>query len=596
VAALLALVTIAAYAPVRHNGFVDLDDPGYITDNPHVAAGITPDGVAWAFTTGHAANWHPLTWLSHMLDVELFGMNAGAHHLVSLAIHVANTILLFWLLARLTSRIAPAAAVAALFGVHPVHVESVAWAAERKDVLSTLFWLLTMWAYAAWVKRPGTGRHALVIALYACGLMAKPMLVSLPLVLLLLHIWPLGSGDPRAVPWRRVLARLAPLFALAAASSVVTLVVQRAGGAVSTLDVVPVATRFANALVATAAYLGKLVWPVDLAVFYPYPRAISPAAVAVAAALVAGLSVVAVRTARRRPYVLVGWLWYLLTLVPVVGLVQVGTQAMADRYTYVPLIGVLIALFWLVAESGPRARLALPAATAVVTLALVGATRAQVRHWESSLTLWQHTVEVTSDNYRARNSLAAALGNAGRPADALVHLTEALRLAPDASEAFHIHHNTGRALADLGRFAEAITHYRDALRLKPDYPEAHNNLGMALAREGQVDEAIAEYRLALEDRPGFPPATANLAAALDQRGFAHAASGRIPEALADFRDAVQTDPRLEPAHYHLGLVLAGTGRFDEAETHLNTALALNPSNAGARQALDRVQARRKGGR
>jgi tetratricopeptide (TPR) repeat protein len=622
----LAVLTVAAYAPVRHYEATDLDDPGYVFDNPHVAGGLTSAGIAWAFTTGHAANWHPLTWISHMTDVSLFGLDPGAHHVVSLVFHVINTLLLFGVLAWLTGAIFSSAFVAALFGVHPVHVESVAWIAERKDVLSTFFWLLALGAYGWYVRRPGWPRYALVGGLLALGLMSKPMLVTLPFVLILLDYWPLR----RQLPLRSLVVEKLPLFALVIASSIVTFIVQRQGGAMSALDVMPISLRIGNAIVSYATYLWKTVWPANLAVFYPFPREISPAAIAGALVVLVAISVLAWRVARTRPYVPVGWLWYLGTLVPVIGLVQVGTQAMADRYTYVPLIGIAIAVAWTAADAPVRLRPALAAGGVVIVLALAVLTRVQVGHWQNSLALWQHTVDVTTDNYRARNSLGAQLGNLGRPADAIVQFTEAVRLAPDRGEAFHIHHNLGRALADLGRLDEAIPHYREALRLKPDYPEAHNNLGLALGRTGHAEEALAEFRLALEDRPGFAPALANLAgahndlgfslfgrglttdaireytealrlrpdfaSALHNRGFALAATGRMSEAIGDFRTAIAIEPKFEAAHYHLGLALAATGQFAEAERHLISVIQLNPANESARRTLEKVQARLKGGK
>jgi tetratricopeptide (TPR) repeat protein len=622
----LAALTIVAYAPVRHHESIDLDDPGYVFDNPHVAGGLTSSGVAWAFTTGHAGNWHPLTWISHMMDASLFGLDPGAHHLVNLVFHVANTLLLFAVLAWLTGSLYPSAFVAAVFGLHPTHVESVAWIAERKDVLSTFFWLLTMGAWGWYVRRPtgsGWGRYAIVGVVLALGLMSKPMLVTLPFVLILLDYWPLR----RTLPLRSLVLEKLPLFALVVASSIVTFIVQRQGGAMSTLDVMPMSLRIGNALVAYVTYLWKIVWPMNLGVFYPFPTQIAPAAVAGAGLLLAALTVVAVRAQRTRPWVFMGWLWYLGTLVPVIGLVQVGTQALADRYMYVPLIGLTIAVAWSAADAPARFRAGLAGAGVLIVLALTVATRAQLAYWQNSLMLWQRTVDVTTDNYRARNSLGAQLGNQGRPSEAIVQFTEALRLAPDRGEAFHIQHNLGRALADLGRFEEAIPHYREALRLKPDYPEAHNNLGLALGRTGHPEEALAEYRLALEDRPGFAPALSNLAGAhndlgfslfsrglttdaireysealqlrpdfalaLDNRGFALAASGNMAAAVSDFRRAIAVDPKLEPAYHHLGLALAAVGQFAEAERHLISAIQLNAANEGARRALERVQQRLK---
>ena len=621
----LAILTIAVFAPVAGHGFIDLDDPGYVAENAHVAAGITASGVVWAFTTGHAANWHPLTWLSHMADVAMFGMTPGAHHLVNVALHLANSLLLLWVFWRLTSAPWASALVAAIFALHPLHVESVAWIAERKDVLSTLFWMLTMWAYIAYARRPAWPRMALVVFCFALGLLAKPMLVTLPFVLLLIDYWPLS----RTPTWQLVIEKL-PLFACALVSSIVTFVVQRQGGAVSTLDVVPIDVRLGNALIAYVTYLRKMVWPVDLAPFYTYPRHLDAAAVVGAALLLTTFTALALRSARRRPYLLVGWLWYLGTLVPVIGLVQVGTQAMADRYTYVPMIGIAIAVVWAAREWWPRYRTALATAafTAVALMAI--ATSFQVRHWQDSVTLWRHTVAVAPDNYRARNSLGAALGNQGLTSEAIVQFTEALRLDPDVSQSFHIHHNLGRALSDLGKVDEAIGHFKEALRQQPNYPEAHNNLGLALSRQGQHTAAIAEFRLALEDRPGFAPAVANLARAhndfgfsllarglttdaireysealrvqpdfalaFDNRGFALAASGQMPEAIRDFREAVRLDPRLPSARHHLGIALAAVGEWAEAQQQLTTALELDPNNEGARRALAKVAGRGKQGR
>jgi protein O-mannosyl-transferase len=638
IALVLAALTVIAYLPIGGHDFIDLDDPGYVADNPHVGAGLTPASIAWAFTTGHAANWHPLTWLSHMVDVEIFGVDAGAHHVMSLVLHVVNTLLLFVVLLQLTTggglrSVGASAFVAAIFGVHPLHVESVAWVAERKDVLSTLFWLLTTSAYVSYVRSRTAGRAAAVLIFFALGLLSKPMLVTLPFVLMLLHVWPLGSERlgtlVDALRRRRIPRLLLPMLAMAAISSVITFVVQRQGGAVSTLDVMPLGVRLGNALVSYGLYLGKIVWPAHLAVFYPYRLQIPAWQIAGAAVLLVGLSVAVLRLGRRHPAAIVGWLWFLGTLVPVIGIVQVGTQAMADRYTYVPLIGLTIAIAWTAVGVWPRQARLLAATGAVIVIALAIGTRMQVRHWQDSLSLWQHTVDVTRDNYRARNSLGAVLGNQGRTSEAIVHFIEALRLSPDRGEAFHLHHNLGRALAETGKIEDAMEHFREALRLKPDYPEAHNNLGLALARQGRFEAAIEQYHLALDDRPGYPVAIANLAdahndlgfrffgtgrttdaireytaalkvrpafpGALDNRGFAHAVTGNLPAAIADFRLAIEQDPKFAVAYHHLGIALASTGQFDEAEKQLATAVELDPRNDGARQALEKIRGRAKRG-
>jgi tetratricopeptide (TPR) repeat protein len=414
---------------------------------------------------------------------------------------------------------------------------------------------------------------------------------------------------------------------MAALSSIVTFVVQQQGGAVNSLDVMPIELRLANAVVAYVTYLWHMVWPAALAVFYPFRTQISWWTAIGAGALLVGLTVAVLRQRERRPYLPVGWFWYVGTLVPVIGLVQVGTQAFADRYTYVPLVGVWIGLAWLAWEAWGKRPAALAAAQAAILIVLAVVTHTQVQAWQNSHTLWQHAVDVTSDNYRARNSLGAVLGNEGRPADAIVQFTEALRLRPDQSEAFHIHHNLGRALSDLGRVDEAIGHYQEALKMRPDFPEARNNLGLAYARQRHFEPAIAQYELALKQRPGFAPAVANLASAhnelgfqrfgeqqtdaaiaeytralainpkfvlaLYNRGFASGAAGRMAEAIADFTAAVGLDPKFEPAQLGLGIALASVGRVDEARRHLTIVLELNPANEGARRALDRLAKRGK---
>jgi hypothetical protein len=466
---LAALVGIV-YAPVRHFDFVQLDDPAYVIENPHVLQGLTSEGLAWALTTGHAANWHPVTWLSHMLDVQLFGLAPGPHHMASLSLHLANTLLLFGLLARMSGAPWRSAFVAALFGVHPLHVESVAWVAERKDVLSTLFWILTTWAYVAYVRStpstdstsPAPSRsaakktatpppaasqarrgslYALTLALYALGLMAKPMLVTLPFALLLLDVWPLGRLGPLGRTRARTLVReKLPLFCMAAASSAVTVLVQQKGGAVTTLESNPFSLRLQNALVSAAAYLRDAVWPARLTVIYPYPDAIPAWQTAGACVVLGGLSFMAYRLARRHPYLPVGWLWYLGTLVPVLGLVRVGLQARADRYTYVPLIGIFIAIAWGGAALAARARMprqVAPIAAAVAIVACALAARTQVGYWQDNVSLFTRATVLTLhvDEYDAHMSLGATLAGQGRMDEALRHFTEAMRLRPDSGEA-----------------------------------------------------------------------------------------------------------------------------------------------------------------
>jgi hypothetical protein len=502
VALSLAVLVAVVYAPVRHFEFVQLDDPAYVTENPQVLGGLTLQGGAWAFTTGHAANWHPITWLSHMLDIQLFGTTPGPHHVTNVLLHIASTLLLFGLLAWLTGAMWRSALVAALFGVHPLHVESVAWVAERKDVLSTLFWLLTMCAYVAYVRaspvaapsaRPGrrTLFYALTLVLFAIGLMAKPMLVTLPFVLLLTDVWPLartgqagagiaaadvdsrsprsarassrpsarspkrarkaqratgrapvgkhGTPDWRRVAWSLVREKL-PLVAMAAASSAVTVLVQQRGGAVSALDDNPLGLRIQNALVSLVAYLRDTLWPARLTVIYPFPDAIPLWQSAGACVALCAISFAVYRLARRHPYLAVGWLWYLGTLVPVAGLVRVGLQARADRYTYVPLIGIFIMIAWGAAALAARVRplrLAIPVMAAIAVAGCAVAAREQIGYWKDNVSLFTRATVLTLhvDEYEAHMSLGATLANQGRMDEALRHFTEAVRLRPQAEAA-----------------------------------------------------------------------------------------------------------------------------------------------------------------
>ncbi len=562
----LALLTVTALWPVLGNGFTNFDDDLYVTQNPELRNGLGAEGFRWAWTTGHAANWHPLTWLSHLLDYELYGLDPWGHHLTSLLWHVANTILLFLLLEALTGATWRGAVVAALFAVHPLHVESVAWVAERKDVLSTFFWLLTLAAYVAWVRRPSPARYGAVLLALALGLAAKPMLVTVPFVLLLLDYWPLGRWGERS-PGRLVVEKL-PLFALAAASSVITVIVQHAGEATRSIAQVPLGERLANAVLAYVGYLQHTLWPSGLAVFYPHRGATATAGLVLAAAALLALVSAAVLAARNnRPYLVTGWLWYLGTLVPVIGLLQVGEQGMADRYTYVPLIGVLLAAVWGIADlAGPgtgRARLRpwLAGAAAIAILACATLSRAQAGHWKDSVTLFRHALAVTSDNATAHLNLALALSERGEHAEAAEQLQAALRLRPRWAKA---HNNLGVALSALGREDEAHEHYRAALSIDPLYADAHYNLGLSLAERGAAEQALSHFRRALESDPGKVEAHYNAGTLL-------AGLRRFDEAAGYFRRTVELDPAHAMAHYNLGAVLLLQGRYAEAQREMELA-------------------------
>ncbi|MGD9167176.1 MAG: tetratricopeptide repeat protein, partial [Syntrophobacterales bacterium] len=510
----LIFVTLVVFHQLPSHDFINLDDDILVYENPHVHAGLNKEGIAWAFTTFEAYNYHPLTWLSHMLDCELFGLRPGMHHLTNLLFHLMNTALLLFVLRRMTGALWRSGFVAALFALHPLHVESVAWVAERKDLLSAFFWFLSIWAYARYTERPGLNRYLPVLLFFSLGLLAKPMVVTLPFVLLLLDFWPLGrtqfhqaGTDNRPLQQKVSVFRLVwekiPLFALAAISIVVTFAAQQQGGALKSLEAFPLTTRIANALISYLSYIGKMIWPHNLAVYYPHSGSIPVWQAAGAGLTLICVTVLVIWTARKRPYLAVGWLWYLGTLVPVIGLVQVGSQAMADRYTYLPLVGLFIALAWGVPclFAGWRHRQSMLAILATIVLvSFTVCTWLQLRHWQNSITLFQHTLQVTTNNHFAHNNLGVALAQDDRLNEAISHYSEALRLKPGA---FEVHNNLANALAAQGSVDEAIQHYFEALRLEPDYDKAHNNLGNVLAGTGRGEEAIIHYSEAIKINPDY---------------------------------------------------------------------------------------------
>ncbi len=439
----LVVVILAVYAQVVHHPFLDLDDPAYVTENPHVNNGFTLKNVLWAFTTIHSANWHPITWLSHMLDIQMYGRDPGGHHLTNVFFHILNTLLLLTVLHHMTGRLWPSSFVAALFALHPLHVESVAWVAERKDVLSTFFWMLTLWTYAIYAAKPGARRYLAVLLFFILGLMAKPMVVTLPFVLLLLDFWPLGRMDPHGggaagtVNAKVLFLEKIPLMFFSALSCVITFYSQQSSGAVSTLQAVPLTIRIVNALVSYAAYIGKMFWPTDLAVLYIYPDAFPLWQVSIACLVVGSLSVLSLVTVRSQPYFLVGWLWYLGTLVPVIGLVQVGLQTMACRYTYIPLIGLFIMVAFGYARllSGSKKfRIVGAVLPVLVVVACSTLTWRQLQPWKSSVALFSHALDVTTDNYAAHANLGYALAEQGQMEEAISQYDAALRLNPDFDE------------------------------------------------------------------------------------------------------------------------------------------------------------------
>jgi Flp pilus assembly protein TadD len=517
----LAVVTLLVYWPLLHHGFVNYDDPDYITQNPHVQAGLTWPGIVWAFQSGAASNWHPLTWISHMADCQLFGLNPAGHHLTSLLFHTANALLLFLLLNRLTGAMWRSAFVAALFAWHPLHVESVAWASERKDVLSAFFWMLTLLAYAQFageskVQSPKSKVfYLLALILFACGLMSKPMVVTLPFVLLLLDFWPLQRLNRSTI--QRLLVEKIPFLVLTIASCVVTRLVQ--DGALWSSASLTFQFRAANALMSYIRYISKTFWPADLALIYPYPHHWPLAGIIAAALLLAMFSVLAVLWAKRFPYLAVGWFWYLGVLVPAIGLVQAGVQSMADRYTYLPGIGLFIVAAWglndLLNSRPQKAKIAAVAGS--LTLAgCLAVTSVQLNHWRNGVELFWHTIQVTTDNYAGENCLGLALEDIGQKDAAAKLYAESVRVEPDFALG---QLNLGMILLEQGRADEASNHLAAAAQLAPRDPVMQFDFGTYLLQHGRPDAAANYFRTALADRPDFPEARTNLATAIaGQRG------------------------------------------------------------------------------
>jgi tetratricopeptide (TPR) repeat protein len=590
----LAVSTLLVFWQVRNFDFVKYDDHVYVYENPHVLNGLTEDGVIWAFTTNRSANWHPLTWLSLMLDCQLFGTNPGWIHLINVLLHLANTLLIFAVLKKMTGALWPSAFVAAAFAIHPMHVESVAWIAERKDVLSTFFLLLTLAAYAGYVSRPSVFRYIAALAAFALGLMAKPMLVTLPFVLLLLDYWPLNRLMPQTVAASgrqrrksvpaadknptlyRIIIEKVPFFALSVISSVVTFLVQRSGGAVSNIDIVSLNDRIANVFLSYAEYIGKMVCPQNLAVFYPFSAAGSIPfwQVAMCALLLFGISFFMVRLGRNQRYLLLGWFWFVGTLIPVIGLVQVGGQAYADRYTYIPYIGLFIIIAWGLPEllsKWPQRKIVLGIAAAMVLTAMGIGTYRQVSYWKNSFTLFTHAVEVTPNNWLAYNNLGAEYDDLGRYQDAIESFKQAIRIKLDYAEA---HNNLGFAYGKLGRYQDAVEAHKQTIRIKPDLAEAHCNLGNAYGKLGRYQESIEAYKQAIRIKPDFAEAHCNL-------GVAYGELGRWQDVIEAYKQAIRIKPDFAEAHYNLGVAYGTLGRWQDAVEAYKQAIRIKPDYAEA---------------
>ena len=589
----LAVMTFAIYAQVIGHQFITLDDDAYIRENAMVNRGVTLAGVAWAFTTFDQGNWHPLTWIAHMVDSQLFGMNAGGHLVVNALINVANTLLVFWFLFRTTHARWPSALVAALFALHPLHVESVAWAAERKDTLSTFFGLLSLIAYARYAEARSNSRYAWTAITLALGLLAKPMLVTWPFVMLLLDYWPLrrfdltSRKDVATKLWPLLREKL-PLFATVAASAVITTLAQSHGGAVRTFQEFPIALRVVNAVVSYAKYLLLTFWPNDLAVYYPYTTAGTPAwQIICAAFLLIGITALCFFQRKSRPYLVVGWLWFLGTLVPVIGIVQVGGQTMADRYFYIPSIGLFIVIAFGLADFARSWRVAPSVRTGIavaVLLILATLTNAQIHRWTDSFTLFKHTLAVTPPNLIIENNLGSALSRSGLHDEAAAHFEKALQIMPAHYEPllYDALLNMGISRFYQNRLPEAIEYCQSALRLRPDAPKAHDLLGMALAMQGHGEAALDEIRHAAELAPNDADIQKDL-------GVTLARLGRIPESIDHFHEALRLNPYNASAHNNLGLSLLQSGKPGESIPEFEAALRLNPELQGAADNLRRAQ-------
>lgn len=577
-AALLVLVTMALYWPATRSDFINLDDADAVTANVQVRNGLTWESVKWAFLNPMNSNWHPVTVLSHMVDCQLFGLKPSGHHLINVLFHALNAVLVFALLQQMTGATLRSLIVAALFAVHPLRVESVAWVAERKDVLSGFFGLLSLVFYARYAQRQieddrepkrralssslstfTSGNYWLVFLFYLLGLLSKPMLVTWPFVMLLLDYWPLRrfelptlNSDPSRAGFRfsttwRLVAEKLPFFALAALTSVVTFVVQKGGGALAAGENLPLGARSGNALISYWRYLGKLFWPMDLAVFYPHPGTWPLAKGLLAGVSILGISVFLMVQRRRYPFLLIGWLWFLGMLVPVIGLVQMGEQAMGDRYTYLPSLGVLILAVWGAYELTRRwrhHRMVLSVAGSVAIVLCMALTQQQLGHWQNSEALFRHALEVTENNYLA-------------------------------------HFNLGMALDEKGQTDEAIRQYQEAIRLKPDYDYAYNNLGIALGEKDRPDEAIHQFQKAIRLNPNYATLRYNLGNFLYKQG-------RTDEAIEQYREAVELQPDLAQAHYNLGIALYEKGQTDPAIHQFQEVIRLRPDHAGARNSLGKI--------
>lgn len=561
VSILLAAITAIAYLPTLRAGFIYyFDDQLYVAKNVVVQSGLSMDGLRWAFTTTSTGNWHPLTWLSLMLDSTIYhSHSAPVYHITNLLLHIVNTLFLFLILKRMTKALWKSAFVAVLFAIHPLHVESVAWISERKDLLSTLLLLSAVWAYISYASRPSITRYLAVAASMILGLMAKPMLVTLPIILLIMDYWPLSRRDRT---WRQLVLEKTPLLVISAASSIVTVFAQKAGGALASITEVPVALRLENVVVSYCRYILKMVWPSKLAVFYPFPQQMALGTLAASVLLLAGISYLILRNGRNRPYLLAGWLWYIVTLLPVIGLVQIGGQAIADRYTYIPLIGLFVIVSWGLSDLAARLGKErwLPIGAMAVVLVLSVCTWSQASLWIDNITLFRHAIDVTTDNSTMYNNLGAALNDNGDYEDASVQLEKAIEIDPEYAKAYS---NLGISYAKSGRLGDAIESFKKAVSLDAGNSAALNNLGRAFAQTRDRYDAEQCFRKAVSLFPEDAESHGNLGMILmEQKSYR--------EAAEELAQAIKLNPGYANAHQQLSMALFYTGDYSGAKQEVQT--------------------------
>jgi tetratricopeptide (TPR) repeat protein len=554
----LLLGVFAVYFQTGQFDFIRMDDDLYVSRNAAVQAGLTPASIKWAFTAVAASNWMPVTLLSHMLDVQLFGLNSGTHHLVNVLLHALSAIALFLVLRRATNSRGPSAFAAFVFALHPLHVESVAWVSERKDVLSTFFFFLALYAYVRYTEHPGVRRYLPMFGLYCLGLLSKPMLVTFPFVLLLFDFWPLAR-----VKWPKIFWEKVPLFALSAAISVVAYRVQKTAGS---LEVSPLDGRIAKALLSYITYIRQTFWPAGLAVFYPYPRIILASRAVLALAILLGVSAIVIYLWKRYPYLATGWFWYLGTLVPVIGLVKIGQQSHADRYLYIPMVGLSLMVGWGaqdIIRRWPRTKSAWAAAAGVSCAVCLVLAWKQTVSWQNGETLYQHAIDVTADNWLAHANLGLDLMNKpGRGGEAVEHLEAALRSKPDYAEA---ENDLGLYFLKIDLCGTAVAHFEKALRIRPDMAEAHNNLALCLTSQGDYGTAIRHLETALRIQPAYANAHFALALTLSKM------PGHDSDAIGHYEAGLRLDPVNLAGHRNLATLLMRAGRTEEAISHFEAA-------------------------